>query len=92
MQIQRRYQAHRETRNAIQKAKILDVNFPGWIVDPILEKIVNQEQYPEYIDPRNCLVFWARPPEHLRDLISAVQARLLKCKHGEISAVDFWLS
>lgn len=85
IQIQRRYQVHREARNEQQKAKLLDPNFPGWIIDPILEKLIHHEEYPQYADPRNCFVFWARPPEHLRSLISAIQTQLLKCKPGKPS-------
>lgn len=75
-EIQIRYKTHRETRNEQQKAKILADDFSGFSIDPILEKLVNPEAYPGYIDPRNCLVFWARPPERIRELVGMLQAQL----------------
>ncbi|KAG4436409.1 hypothetical protein IFR05_008102 [Cadophora sp. M221] len=32
---------------------------------------------PGFVDPRNCLVFWARPPAHIRSLVDQVQQKLL---------------
>ena len=29
-----------------------------------------------YVDPRNCLVFWARPPRKVRRLIGEIQEKL----------------
>ena len=75
-EIQIRYKTHRETRNEQQKAKILAPGFSGFNIDPILEKLVNPDAYPGYIDPRNCLVFWARPPECVRELVGTLQAQL----------------
>lgn len=76
--IQRRYEIHRQSRNEQQAAKLLDSGFAGWLLDPVLQKLVDSEQHPDYLDPRNCLVFWARPPEHLRRLIGTIQERLLR--------------
>lgn len=76
--IQRRYQIHRQSRNEQQAAKLLDSGFGGWLLDPVLQKLVDSERHRDYLDPRNCLVFWARPPEHLRRLISRIQERLLQ--------------
>ena len=77
LSIQYRYQIHRVSRNEQQRAKILDPCFGGWLLDPVLQKLVDSRYYPDYIDPRNCLVFWARPPMHLRRLIGIVQEKLL---------------
>lgn len=44
------------------------------------------QKRPEHeIDPRNCLVFWARPPVHVMDLICGIQARLKEL------APDLWV-
>lgn len=61
---------------------MLSPDFPGFVVDPILQKLVHPELYPGYVDPRNCLVFWARPPEHLRELIMMVQQKIRSVKPG----------
>ncbi|KAH0537112.1 hypothetical protein FGG08_006073 [Glutinoglossum americanum] len=76
MQIQARYNIHRTTRNSQQKTKLLDASFPGVTPDVILQKLENSDIEPEYTDPRNCLVFWARPPKKIRDLIGEIQKEL----------------
>ncbi|OOQ86214.1 60S ribosomal protein L42 [Penicillium brasilianum] len=75
-QLQSRYETHRTNRNAQQKAKILDKDFPGWSIDEILRRLDGPAREEGYIDPRNCLVIWARPPPHIRDLIAFVQSEL----------------
>lgn len=75
-QIQSRYQTHRSARNTKQKAELLSADFPGFSIDPVLHKLVHEPQDPNSIDTRHCLVFWARPPEHLRLLISTIQEQL----------------
>lgn len=77
-QIQLRYQNHRENRNKQQKTKLLSPDFAGFTIDPVLEKLLSKETNPGYIDPRNCLVFWARPPARIRSLVDDLQQRLLK--------------
>jgi hypothetical protein len=46
-------------------------------VDHILAKLEDPSIGPGFQDPRNCLVFWARPPAAVRSLIAEVQSRLL---------------
>ena len=75
-EIQKRYQTHRTTRNAQQKAKMLDSSFDGFNLDPILCKLIDHTRYPEFSDPRNCFVFWARPPWPLKALIQRIQERI----------------
>ena len=75
--IQRRYQIHRQLRNEQQAAKLLNTDFPGWLLDPVLQKLVDFKRHPDYVEPRNCVVFLARPPEHLRRVICKIQERLL---------------
>lgn len=63
-------------RNEQQKAKLLSPDFAGFVVDPVLEKLIDRENNPGYEDPRNCLVFWARPPQRIRDLVNELQGEL----------------
>ncbi|KAJ5645996.1 RNA ligase/cyclic nucleotide phosphodiesterase [Penicillium lividum] len=74
--LQSRYQGHRVTRNEQQSAKILAESFPGWSLDNILSRLDGPGKEEGYVDPRNCLVIWARPPPHIRDLICYVQREL----------------
>jgi len=76
-QLQQRYDTHRTTRNDQQKEKLLDPKFSGVIVDPILLRLHNPTVEPGFVDPRHCLTFWARPPEHIKQLIVKVQQKLL---------------
>lgn len=69
---------HRESRNDQQKNKLLAPKFPGFIIDEVLHKLVNPETNPGYVDPRNCLVFWIRPPKRIRQLVDMLQKRLIE--------------
>jgi hypothetical protein len=80
--LQERYQLHRTTRNGQQKAKILDETFAGWILDEHLVKLDGPQKQADYEDPRNCLVFWARPPAKVRNLIHIIQQKLLDAAPG----------
>ncbi|KAE8162651.1 RNA ligase/cyclic nucleotide phosphodiesterase [Aspergillus tamarii] len=75
-QLQSCYETHRTNRNAQQRAKILAEDFPGWSLDEILRRLDGPAKEEGYLDPRNCLVIWARPPPHIRDLIAFVQSKL----------------
>lgn len=57
---------------------MLSPDFPGFIIDEVLHKLINTEANPGYVDPRNCLVFWARPPTRIRQLVELLQKRLLE--------------
>ncbi|OBT96282.1 transport between ER and Golgi ATPase protein [Pseudogymnoascus verrucosus] len=74
--LQQKYSNHRQTRNAQQKANLLSPTFPGLILDGILLRRVDPTISPGYIDPRNSLVFWGRPPPHVRTLAATIQAKL----------------
>jgi hypothetical protein len=74
--LQLRYEKHRKTRNEQQRIKILAEDFPGWSLDEILMRLDGPAKEEGFLDPRNCLVIWARPPPHIRDLISFVQSEL----------------
>ncbi|KAJ5747183.1 uncharacterized protein N7511_008879 [Penicillium nucicola] len=77
-QLQSRYEKHRTNRNEQQRGKILAEDFPGWSLDEILMKLDGPAKEEEFLDPRNCLVIWARPPPHVQDMISFVQEELRK--------------
>ncbi|KOS20308.1 hypothetical protein ESCO_006136 [Escovopsis weberi] len=70
------YQAHRMRRNAQQKDKFLSPTYAGLVIDQVLLRLENPTIEPGFRDERNCLVFWARPPHHILELASKVQAML----------------
>lgn len=76
-EIQARYDTHRTTRNGQQREKLLGPEFTGLILDPILQRLEDPTIEPGYVDSRNCLVFWARPPAHIRALVDRIQKELL---------------
>ncbi|CZS98576.1 uncharacterized protein RCO7_04114 [Rhynchosporium graminicola] len=76
-QIQARYATHRSTRNGQQKKKLLSPDFSGLLLDPILQRLEEPSIEPGFVDPRNSLVVWARPPAHIRSLVDQVQQKLL---------------
>ncbi|EFX04557.1 hypothetical protein CMQ_1485 [Grosmannia clavigera kw1407] len=84
-QMQARYAVHRTTRNAQQRAKFLASDFQEVLVDPFLLRIENPSIEPAFEDPRHCVVFWARPPEHILRLADRVQQMLKK------AAPNLWL-
>ncbi|KAG2026577.1 hypothetical protein GB937_001358 [Aspergillus fischeri] len=75
-QLQSRYENHRVSRNAQQAAKILAPDFAGWNLDDILMRLDGPTKEEGFVDPRNCLVIWARPPSPIRDLVKFVQSEL----------------
>ncbi|KAI5204652.1 hypothetical protein E4T42_01040 [Aureobasidium subglaciale] len=75
-EIQARYETHRSNRGAQQKEKLSSPDFTGVTVDTILARLEDQTIEPGFADPRNCLVFWARPPPHVKSVIAEVQKRL----------------
>ncbi|KAF2157636.1 hypothetical protein K461DRAFT_250769 [Myriangium duriaei CBS 260.36] len=74
-EIQARYATHREARGTQQKEKLLSPSFNAVTIDQTLHQLETQ---PSFRDSRNCLVFWARPTEPVRDLIATIQQRLRK--------------
>lgn len=68
------YEKHRLNRNAQFRERILDPNFREWQFDEILHNVVEAEQgLTQYVDPRHNLAFWARPPQHIRELVFDIQ-------------------
>jgi vesicle-fusing ATPase len=82
-ELQARYQLHRTARNAQQKANILGSEFDGWILDEHLVKLDGVLKDPNYVDPRHCLVFWARPPQKVRKLVQVIQQKLRDAAPGK---------
>lgn len=70
-------------RNGQQKNKMLDSNFGGVSIDPILQKLNRPEMEPGFTDPRHCLVFWGRPTQKIKDLIGKIQRELLTIAPSE---------
>ncbi|KAL8727265.1 MAG: hypothetical protein Q9166_006146 [cf. Caloplaca sp. 2 TL-2023] len=91
-EIQGRYAKHRETRNGQQREKYLSPDFSGVIIDHILHKLVNPEQYPNFADTRNCLVFWARPPSDVKSLITDLWLMPVECLHMTALEITFSLT
>lgn len=77
-EIQSLYSAHRIRRNEQQKDKFLSGDFTELVIDPFLLRIERPELEPGFQDPRNCLVFWARPPDHAVRLATHLQNLLKK--------------
>ncbi|KAI9883355.1 MAG: snoRNA-binding rRNA-processing protein [Watsoniomyces obsoletus] len=76
-QIQAFYETHRTRRNAQKKDELLHPSYQGVSLDPVLMKSMIHPDAGGEPDWRHCLVFWARPPQHVRDVINEVQQRLL---------------
>ncbi|KAJ6787410.1 hypothetical protein PWT90_04810 [Aphanocladium album] len=79
------YETHRVKRNAQQKEKFLSADYKELVIDQYLLRLVNPTVQPGFKDERNCLVIWARPPEHVILLAAKVQQMLKQ------AAPDVWL-
>ncbi|KAE8353064.1 RNA ligase/cyclic nucleotide phosphodiesterase [Aspergillus coremiiformis] len=66
-----RYENHRTKRNAQSKSKLLSPEFSGWQTDEILHMLHTQES--PFVDPRNNLTLYARPPSQIRELVVEIQ-------------------
>lgn len=55
---------------------MLSADFKYLDVDQILYKLIHRSEYPNFLDQRNCLVFWARPTQAIKDLINKIQDEL----------------
>lgn len=76
-------------RNSQQSAKILADNFPGWSLDEILKRLDGPGKEDGFVDPRNCLVIWARPSPQVRDLICFVQNELKSISPCKFTNIQF---
>jgi vesicle-fusing ATPase len=97
-QIQERYIRHRIQRNKNQKEKLLDPGFKAFSPDIILSKLADPS-LPDFKDHRYCLVFWARPTEAVKSLVSKIQGKLrvrfpseysYTFAFGNLILVDLW--
>ncbi|KAH7104375.1 RNA ligase/cyclic nucleotide phosphodiesterase [Auriculariales sp. MPI-PUGE-AT-0066] len=77
------YEAHRTNRNAQQKSILLAKDFSGISVDSILSRLEAGE--PDFVDPRNSFVLWARPSPSVKSLAHQIQERLVS------TAPHLWL-
>lgn len=75
-EIQALYHAHRTKRNNLQKEKFTSSDYKELVIDQYLLRLENPEIDPGFVDERNCLVIWARPPSHIIELAAKIQARL----------------
>lgn len=89
--LQSRYSTHRTTRNGQQREKLLSPEFSGLLTDPILQRLRDLSIEPGFTDPRHCLVFWARPPSHIRSLAGKVQQKLLALAPSALLSIFFLL-
>ncbi|KAK4195010.1 RNA ligase/cyclic nucleotide phosphodiesterase [Triangularia verruculosa] len=83
--IQGLYSTHRIARNQQQKEKFLSPDFSGLLIDPVLLRLEKPDIEPGFRDPRNCLVFWACPPDHIIKLAAHIQRVLQQ------AAPNLWL-
>ncbi|KAJ3043485.1 Ureidoglycolate lyase [Rhizophlyctis rosea] len=81
-QIQSVYAKHRVNRNSQQKEKLLSPDFVEVLIDPFLLRLENPEIEPGFKDPRNSLVLWARPPNHILEVAAHLQRMLKKAAPG----------
>lgn len=86
-EIQALYATHRVTRNQQQRDKFLAADFGELIIDPFLLRIEKPEIDPSFSDPRNCLVFWARPPDHVVQLAVHIQGMLKEAAPSKSGAL-----
>ncbi|KID87268.1 ureidoglycolate hydrolase [Metarhizium guizhouense ARSEF 977] len=81
-EIQLLYSAHRTRRNAEQREKFLAPDFAGLSIDQTLLRLERPHVEPGFKDERNCLVFWARPPDHVVRLAAKLQHLLRRAAPG----------
>ncbi|CAG8889648.1 unnamed protein product [Penicillium egyptiacum] len=81
------YEDHRSNRNALFRDQICQPGFCEWKEDEILSKVLEAEKgLTDFVDPRNNLAFWARPPKHIRDLVYKIQREI-----GPLIGPGLWL-
>ncbi|KAJ5365099.1 Ribosomal protein L44e [Penicillium concentricum] len=86
-QLQIAYETHRSNRNASFRNQICQPGFYEWKEDKILSKVLKAEKgSTDLADPRHNLAFWARPPQHIGDLIYKIQQEI-----GPLIGPALWL-
>ncbi|KAG5998693.1 hypothetical protein E4U54_002138 [Claviceps lovelessii] len=81
-EIQLLYSVHRTRRNAQQRERFLAADFNGLSIDQTILKLERPHLEPGFRDERHCLVFWARPPEHVILLAVRLQKMLSEVAPG----------
>ncbi|KAG5926304.1 hypothetical protein E4U42_003451 [Claviceps africana] len=81
-EIQLLYSVHRTKRNAQQRDKFLAPDFEGLSIDQTILKLERPHLEPGFRDERHCLVFWARPPDHVVSLAVRLQEMLREVAPG----------
>ena len=76
-------------RNSQQSEEILADSFPGWSLDEILKRLDGPEKEDGFVDPRNCLVIWARPSPQVRDIICFIQNELKSISPCKFTNIQF---
>ncbi|KAJ5143180.1 Ribosomal protein L44e [Penicillium bovifimosum] len=72
--LQLAYEIHRTNRNSFFGNQICQRGFHEWKEDTILSKVLEAEKgLTDFVDPRHNLAFWARPPQHIRELVHKIQ-------------------
>ncbi|KAJ5571725.1 Ribosomal protein L44e [Penicillium sp. DV-2018c] len=86
-QLQLAYETHRTNRNGFFGNQIRQRGFHEWKEDEILSKVLEAEKgLTDFVDPRHNLAFWARPPQHIRELIHKIQKRI-----GPLIGPGLWI-
>ena len=83
-QIRKFCEDQRRNRNGKHEELLLQPEFPGMRPDEILASLLEN---PAYIDPRNNLCVWARPPTAVSNLILKVQQELQTIAPSKLSAL-----
>jgi hypothetical protein len=63
--------------------KFLSSDFEELVIDQTLLRLEDPTVEPGFRDNRNCLVIWARPPDHVIRLASKVNELLKKAAPSE---------
>lgn len=82
-EVQTLYSVHRTKRNGQQAEKFLSSDFKELVIDQTLLRLEDPTVEPGFRDNRNCLVIWARPPDHVIRLASKVNELLKKAAPSE---------
>ncbi|KAJ5170729.1 Ribosomal protein L44e [Penicillium coprophilum] len=76
-QLQIAYETHRSNRNASFRDEICQPGFCKWKEDEILSQVLEAKMgSTDFVDSRHNLAFWARPPQHIRDLVYKIQQEI----------------
>ncbi|KAI0033947.1 60S ribosomal protein L44 [Vararia minispora EC-137] len=74
--IQTFYEQHCSDRNRQQRDIMMSPTFSGLATDDILKQIIDPAIDPPFIDTRNAIALWTRPPQGVRDIVDAIQQKL----------------